>query len=468
MTSRVLIFRCAAACALVQAAAPPARAIIAPPPSVIISSVVVKEGDAGMTMFTAQVTLGQPATQLEVDITAAPASATPDDYVFDPVRLTLMPGVSQNVSGFVVGDRAFEGDETFFLQAAPAQSSTMPPGYFFPQNGVVTITDDDLDNAPHVRALGVTAPEGNAGWHVVEAQVQLAPAVTSAVSVDYAFVRGTPYSLTVPWGDYRPGSGTLTFLPGETTKTISVEVNGDGAWEPDARFGVELSNVHRALIDGPAGDVVLVNDDAPTVVTIADAQVEEGGSGKRLVSVHVGFAPPTPPLATVRVDVVGGTARAGEDFVGQSLLLYPPPGSTSMTFGITVLSDMTAECDEGVVIAYQGLATGDETKKEAKLLILDDDGGPAGAGSCPDPFATRSEPLVTDAGAEPTADGGPPPAPDAGAGSDASAERTTPPVGGGCAVGGDQSRRGDWPGGLALLFVSLGAAGAAGRRGRRS
>jgi hypothetical protein len=63
-----------------------------------------------------------------------------------------------------------------------------------------------------------------------------------------------------------------------------------------------------------------------------------------------------------------------------------------VTFGVTINGDTTPECDEASSSRTRPSATGDETMKEAKLLIADDDGRPD-AGACPDPFATRSEPI---------------------------------------------------------------------------
>ena len=60
----------------------------------------------------------------------------------------------------------------------------------------------------------------------------------AAASVEFATANGTA---TAP-GDYAAQSGTLNFAPGEATKTITVLVNGDAAFEADETFTVNLSN----------------------------------------------------------------------------------------------------------------------------------------------------------------------------------------------------------------------------------
>ena len=63
-------------------------------------------------------------------------------------------------------------------------------------------------------------------------------ASTSAVTVNYATADG---SATVG-SDYTERSGTLTFDPGETSKTVSVPVLDDGHDEGHETFTLTLSN----------------------------------------------------------------------------------------------------------------------------------------------------------------------------------------------------------------------------------
>ena len=65
------------------------------------------------------------------------------------------------------------------------------------------------------------------------------------MTVDYATADG---SAAAP-GDYTAASGTLTFLPDETTQAVFVDVNGDTLDEDDETFTVELSNPANATID---------------------------------------------------------------------------------------------------------------------------------------------------------------------------------------------------------------------------
>ena len=66
----------------------------------------------------------------------------------------------------------------------------------------------------------------------------LSAAYDQAVTVNYATADGTA---TTADNDYVATWGTLTFAPGETTKTFTVEVIGDATPEPDETFYVNLS-----------------------------------------------------------------------------------------------------------------------------------------------------------------------------------------------------------------------------------
>ena len=53
----------------------------------------------------------------------------------------------------------------------------------------------------------------------------------------------------------------MTFNPGTTTQTITVNVNGDTTFEPDETFTVNLSSPSNATISAATGNGTIVNDD---------------------------------------------------------------------------------------------------------------------------------------------------------------------------------------------------------------
>jgi hypothetical protein len=121
--------------------------------------------------------------------------------------------------------------------------------------------------APSVRGLGIsstTVVEGNEGTKTATFVVSLGKPVSKTVTVDYTTVDGTA---TVENNDYISTSGSLTFAPGETRKTITVDVNGDSEPEIDETFKVVLSNAKNVRLDLPVGTATIRTDDGvPEIV----------------------------------------------------------------------------------------------------------------------------------------------------------------------------------------------------------
>ena len=88
---------------------------------------------------------------------------------------------------------------------------------------------------------------GAGGSSLAVFTVTLSSASTSTVTVGYATSNGT----ATAGSDYVASTGTITFAPGETTKTIAIIVNGDATAEAKETFTVTLSNPSGAtLLDG--------------------------------------------------------------------------------------------------------------------------------------------------------------------------------------------------------------------------
>ena len=102
--------------------------------------------------------------------------------------------------------------------------------------------------------------EGDTGTKTLIFTVTLAPPnpFASAV-VSYATSAGT----ATPGNDYVTATGKLTFSPGQTSKQISVTVNGDYTFESDETFTVTLTSPIAAIISTTTAIGTIVNDDIP-------------------------------------------------------------------------------------------------------------------------------------------------------------------------------------------------------------
>ena len=92
---------------------------------------------------------------------------------------------------------------------------------------------------------------------VLEFAVTLSRAASGPVTVDYATRDGTAHA----GADYTAATGTLSFAPGETRKTVHVTVLDDSHDEGDETMTVRLSNASGAYIIDNKGTGTIENSD---------------------------------------------------------------------------------------------------------------------------------------------------------------------------------------------------------------
>ena len=101
--------------------------------------------------------------------------------------------------------------------------------------GIGIIVDDD---PPPVITPGIGGvAEGNAGTRTLSVPVTLSNPSAVPVTVHYTTSNSSQSGVANSPGDYVATSGTLTFAPGETAKTVSVTVKGDTLKEPPLLYG---------------------------------------------------------------------------------------------------------------------------------------------------------------------------------------------------------------------------------------
>ena len=78
--------------------------------------------------------------------------------------------------------------------------------------------------------------------------VTLSAAYDQPVTMSYRTANGTA---TTSNSDYVAKTGTLTFAPGETTKTITIEVKGDSKREANETFYLDLFGLQQQCVSSP-------------------------------------------------------------------------------------------------------------------------------------------------------------------------------------------------------------------------
>jgi chitinase len=172
------------------------------------------------------------------------------DFQTGGATLTFAPGVtSQTVSVPVFGDRLAENTETFSVVLSDATGAGI-----YDDQGIGTI----VDNEPRLSINNVSKKEGNGKSTNFVFTVSLSSAYDQSVTVSFSTAAGT----ATAGSDYETKSGTVTFAPGETVKTITVAVKGDKAREANETFFVNLSDASStAFINVSKGVGTILNDD---------------------------------------------------------------------------------------------------------------------------------------------------------------------------------------------------------------
>ena len=315
-----------------------------------INSVSANEGNSGTTPFTFTVTLSAAsASTVTVSFATSNGTATAgSDYVAASGTVTfsgLGSDRTKTATVLINGDTTAEANETFTVTISNPQPSTNV--VIDTPTATQTIADDDSSAS---FAIGdVTAAEGNAGSSTFSFAVTKTGSTGFTTSVDFATADGTA---TVADGDFAATSGTLSFLPGHTSKTVDVTVNGDTKHEADETFTVDLSGAVNATITDSQGIGTITNDDQVPDVSIDDQVVAEGNSpDTTTMTFNVSLSNPSDQTITVDYTTTDGTATTADgDYVATSGTLTFDPGQTTKTVNVTVNGDNTHEPDETLTL----------------------------------------------------------------------------------------------------------------------
>jgi PKD repeat protein len=159
-------------------------------------------------------------------------------------------------------------------------------------------------------------------------------------------------------------SGTLSFAVGETSKTVTINVAGDTAVEPDEGFTVTLSDPSSGLTIGTASATgTIQNDDALISIAAASAILGEGNSGTTAFTFTLTQIGDLSLAHSVAYAVTGSDTNPANaaDFAGGALpggTVTFAAGETSKTLTILVAADNAVEANEGFTVTLSAPSTG--------------------------------------------------------------------------------------------------------------
>jgi hypothetical protein len=304
------------------------------------------EGNAGSSMMNFVITLsGSSPNPTSFDIATSNGTATAgSDYSATSMHFTIPVSTAGDYLFPVpiLGDTQLEGNETFSITLSNPAGATIADG-----SAAGTITNDDVAAPPSLSIGDVTISEGNSGTQLATFTVTLSAAQAVNVYFDATSANGT----ATAGSDYvaKPRT-THRLLPGETSKTFTITINGDTTSEPDETFLVNLTNPVGGVTIADAQAIgTISNDDAAPAPTLSvgDVSISEGNSGTKLATFTVSLSAASASAVTFDIGTANGTATAVRTtwpraWSGQSIAR----GQTSKTFSVTINGDTTVEPDE--------------------------------------------------------------------------------------------------------------------------
>jgi urease beta subunit len=348
------------------------------------------EGDSGSTAFTFTVTRSgdtSGTTAVGYAVTGSGSSAADAaDFagaILPNGSVTFAPGeTSKVITVNVNGDTTVEADEGFTVTLSGASGGTISTA-----TADGTIVNDDVTPPPpptlDIAATDASKAEGNSGSTAFTFTVTRSGDTSGTTAVDYAVTgSGSSAADAADFAGAVLPSGSVTFAPGETSKVVTINVNGDTAVEADEGFTVTLSGASGGTISAATATGTIVNDDVtpPPTLEIAAryANREEGDSGSRRFLFTVTRSGDTSGTTTVNYAVTGSGDNPADaaDFVGGVLpsgSVTFAPGETSKVITVNVQGDTTVEPNEGFTVTLSRPVGGTIKTATATGTIANDD-----------------------------------------------------------------------------------------------
>lgn len=221
------------------------------PPKLSIDDVTVNEATSTATLH---VTLDAPSTlAIDVNFTTAGQSALGgSDFTDKSGSLTFAPGeTSKDIVISILNDALDEENESLNV-TLNVQSNANDVGVA-DSEGTITITDDD--SQPTMSVNSPTVTEGDS-TQTLTFTITLSSASSKTVTANYVTANDTAVMGT----DFQFTSGSLTFAPGETSKTVAVTIIGDLTKEETEKFFFGIGDVVNAT--GPTSNATgTITDD---------------------------------------------------------------------------------------------------------------------------------------------------------------------------------------------------------------
>jgi uncharacterized protein YvpB len=224
---------------------------------------------------------------------------------------------------------------------------------------------------PAVTISDVAVTEGNSGQTPAVFTISLSGPSDKPISITVSTIAG---GSATPGADYVEKTQVITFAPGETSQTFTVDVLGDTVDEFDQTFRVALSSPSNVLIAGTGiATGTILDDDAAPTVSINNVSVNEGNSGTSTAGFTVSLSTFSEKPITVDYGTADDTATSPSDYLSASGTLTFAAGETTKPVNVTINGDTTVEPDERFFVNLANASNATLGASQGIGTILNDD-----------------------------------------------------------------------------------------------
>jgi large repetitive protein len=375
LSLRVVGTMVAAAIAVLGMPTPPASAAPLDHVTIMANTPSQVEGNSGTTPVTFAISYTGNPTAFSIDWATSDGTASAGSDYTAASGTVIFSGLpsdrTKTATVMVDGDTNVEPNETFTVTI----SNPIPLTNIVIDTPTATQTIADDDSAASFAIADVTSAEGDVGNSTFSFAITKTGSTAFTTTVDFATADG---SATLADGDYATTSGTLSFLPGDTSKTVDVTVHGDSTHEADETFVVNLTGAVGASITDDQGVGTISNDDPVPGISVDDPVVAEGNAPTTTtMTFNVTLSNPSDQEVTVDYATNDGTATvADSDYAGATGTVTFTAGQTAKTADVTVNGDDGVEPDEGLTLDLSNASNATIADAQGEGTITNDDLNP--------------------------------------------------------------------------------------------
>ena len=253
-----------------------------------------------------------------------------------------------------------------FVRLIALSSQNEEPGFGGARH--VTVTELEVygePSSPRVSVDDLEVTEGGAATFALS----LSYPSPETVSIPFATQAGTAGT----GADYVARSGTVTFAPGQTIRSIAVATVEDARDEPRETFSLRLGSPTNGRIGDGDATAAILDDDAPPRVTVGDVRLAEGHTGTRIARIPVRLAVTSGFTISVTYATANGTAIAGRDYVARQGTIVFPTGTRTRTITVAVQGDRRIELNETFRVRLLAAVKASFADRTGLVTIRDDD-----------------------------------------------------------------------------------------------